>query len=191
MSAIVTEKISPAEYLGAERKSETKHEFIDGTILPMPGASWVHTLICTNLIRLIGNFLEKKDLTVHSNDLRVANSEGNKYFYPDVVVVQGEPNFVDDAFDTITNPFLIIEVLSDSTESYDRGDKFQAYRSIASLQEYVLVSQDKSLIEVFSRHQDGWHLTEASGLEGSVKLENLGLALPLEAVYAKVKFDHV
>jgi Uma2 family endonuclease len=191
MAATTIERILPAEYLEAERKSDTKHEYIDGILLPMPGASWIHTLICTNLIRLIGNFLEKKDLTVHSNDLRVANVGGDKYFYPDIVVIQGEPNFTDNIFDTITNPFLIVEVLSESTESYDRGDKFQAYRSLTSLQEYVLVSQDKPLIEVFSRHQDGWRLTEASGLDSIIRLQKMNLDLSLEAVYAKVKFSNL
>lgn len=84
--ATTIEKISPTEYLEVERKSDTKHEYIEGTLLPMPGASWIHTLICTNLILEIGFFLKKKDLTVHSNDLRVANVGGDKYFYPDIVL---------------------------------------------------------------------------------------------------------
>lgn len=190
MQGTTLEKISPAEYLEAERKSDIKHEYIEGILLPMSGASWIHTLICSNLIRFIGNFLEKKDFTVHGSDLRIANVRGDKYFYPDIVVVQGEPTFTDEVFDTITNPFLIIEVLSESTESYDRGDKFQAYRSIASLQEYVLVSQDKPLVEVFTRHQDAWHLTEAKGLDSKISLQGLGVEVSLAEVYAKVKLSH-
>jgi len=120
MPATAIEKISPAEYLEVERKSDIKNEYIEGILLPMSGASWIHTLICSNLIRIIGNFLERQDVTVHGSDLRIAGEGGDKYFYPDVVVIKDDPKFTDEVFDTITNPFLIIEVLSESTESYDR-----------------------------------------------------------------------
>lgn len=188
MTVTTLERVSPFAYLEAERKSETKHEYLNGIIIPMSGASWIHTLICSNLIRLIGNLIERQDLTVHGSDLKVFSPKTHSYFYPDVAVVKGEPQLTDAYADTITNPSLIIEVLSESTEGYDRGDKFQAYRTIESLQEYVLISQDKLLIEIFTRRDDGWHLTEAKGLDDTIHLQTLSYELALADVYAKVKF---
>lgn len=134
---------------------------------------------------------ERRDLTVHSNDLKVFSPKTKSYFYPDIVVIEGEAELSDEYKDTITNPRLIIEVLSESTEGYDRGDKFQAYHSIESVQEYVLVSQDKPLIEVFTRHENTWYLTEAKGLDSRIKLQilNYDLSLAEVEVYAKVKFS--
>lgn len=192
MAATTLEKISLTEYVEAERKSDVKHEYLDGIVIPMSGASLAHTTITNNISALIWFFIrEKNDLTVHSSDLKVFNPKAKTYFYPDVVVIEGEAELTDEYKDTITNPRLIIEVLSDSTEGYDRGDKFQAYRSIDSLQEYVLVSQDKPLIEVFTRHENIWHLNEAKGLESQIRLQTLNYNLPLADVYAKVRFSQL
>ncbi|MFP4089373.1 MAG: Uma2 family endonuclease [Cyclobacteriaceae bacterium] len=187
---ISVEKVSVEDYLAAERKSEIKHEYIDGTLFPMSGASYFHTIICGNIIRILGNLILKKELTIHGSDLRVAAAEGRKYYYPDVVLIDGEPVFTDPHSDTITNPSIIFEVLFKSTEGYDRGDKFQSYRMLESLQAYVLVAQDKPLVEVFTRNADTrqWVLSEARGTESSIQLPLLDADLALADLYAKVKF---
>jgi len=184
------EKISVQDYLEAERKSDIKHEYSNGTIIPMSGASYFHTLICSNIIRILGNAILSKTRTVHSADLRIAVQETQKYYYPDIVLLEDEPNFTDDQFDTVTNPFIIFEVLSESTERYDRGDKFQAYRTLESLQAYVLVAQDKPLVEVFTKdtRTGQWVLSEAQGSGSSIQLPTMGEKLALSDIYAKVKF---
>lgn len=127
---------------------------------------------------------------MHSNELKVFIPKTQSYFYSDITVVKGEAKITDEYKDAITNPFLIIEVLSERTESYDRGDTFQAYRSVESIQEYVLVSQNKPLIEAFTRNTDNtWTLTEARGEGSLIKLRSLDLDLSLADVYAKVKFS--
>ena len=184
------DKISVKDYLATERKSDTKHEYIDGIIKPMSGASYFHTLICGNIIRILGSFVLKQNITVHGSDLRVAAREGSRYYYPDVVLIKEEPNFTDHQFDTVMNPHIVIEVPSESTEGYDRGDKFQSYRMLESLQAYVLVAQDKPLVEVFTRDAETnqWVLSEARDLESHVQLPLLKEKLVLSDIYAKVKF---
>ncbi|WPP48588.1 Uma2 family endonuclease [Catalinimonas niigatensis] len=189
------EKVSIADYLAAERKSKTKHEYLDGIIIASYGASISHTIICSNLIALIWNLVRTGDFTVHSNDLKVYNSKKESYFYPDVVVIKGDAKATDKHQDVITNPYLIIEVLSESTEGYDSqsplwGDKFQAYRTNESLQSYVLVSQDKPLVEVFAKNSESqlWTLSEAQGLESNINLSPLNAEPALSDIFAKVKF---
>lgn len=186
----IVEKVSAADYLAAERTSETKHEYLDGIIIPMSGASIPHTIICANLIALIWNLIKDKDFTVHNNDLKVYNARKESYFYPDVVVIKGEAKATDKHQDVIANPHLIIEVLSESTEGYDRGDKFQAYRTNESLQCYVLISQDKPLVEVFTKNSESqlWTLSEAQGLASNIKLPTLDAEIALSDIFAKVKF---
>jgi len=187
---VSAEKISVQEYLETERKSDLKHEYDNGTLIFMSGASYFHTLICSNIIRILGNAFLSKTLTVHSADLRVAVQESQKYYYPDIVLLESEPEFTDDYFDTVKNPFMIFEVLSESTERYDRGDKFQAYRKLESLQAYVLVAQDKPLVEVFTKDASTgqWVLSEAQGSDSSIQLPKLEEKLALSDIYTKVKF---
>lgn len=187
---VSVEKISVQDYLESERKSDIKHEYDNGTPIPISGASYFHNLICSNLIRVLGNAFLTETLTVHSADLRIAVQGSKKYYYPDVVLLEGNPEFTDDHFDTVKNPFMILEVLSESTERYDRGDKFQAYRTLQSLQVYVLVAQDKPLVEVFTKDADTgqWILSEAHGLGSSIQLPNMKEKLILSDIYAKVKF---
>lgn len=187
MSTLAVDKISPQEYLRIESESESKNEFVDGIIVPMTGASLVHTIICGNILALIWAHIKEKDFTVHSNDLRVHSPQANSYFYPDIVVIKGEAALTDQHFDTITNPLLIVEVLSDSTEGYDRGDKFRAYREINALKEYILVSQDKPNVEIFSKNSKNiWSLHEASGLQNSIQLNTIDLSLSLADIYNKI-----
>ena len=189
MSAIPKTKLTPAEYLEFERKSETKHEYFDGKVFAMSGAKRNHNKITTNLSGLIWQHLKGKNCESYSNDMRVLVPKTGLYTYPDVVVVCGEPKFQDDVFDTLLNPVLLIEVLSETTESYDRGKKFQHYRSIESLQEYVLVSQDEARIEKYVKTGDGfWLLSEAVGLDSEIKFDSIGCPIALDEVYDKVNF---
>jgi len=183
-------KMSPEEFLTFERASDEKHEYYDGTIVAMSGAKRAHNTICTNLNGLLWQHLKGKDCESYSNDMRVFVPKTRLYAYPDIVVICGEPQFQDNVPDTLTNPLLLIEILSDSTEGYDRGLKFQNYRSIDSLKEYVLVVQLEARIEKYVKHGDGfWMLSEASGLDSSITLETIDCPLSLTDVYDKVNFD--
>lgn len=180
---------TPEEYLALEREAEFKSEYIDGYIVAMAGASEPHNLIVTNIVRELSIQLKGRDCRVYSNDMRVDLRERNLFAYPDVVVVCGEPQFADESRDNLRNPVVIIEVLSQSTESYDRGLKFIKYRRIESLEEYVLVAQDGALIEHYVRQPNGaWLMSEAVGLDGVVRLESIGCDLRLIEVYDKVRF---
>lgn len=134
--------------------------------------------------------LKGKDCENYSSDLRVWVPTTRLYAYPDAIAVCGEPQFVDDEFDTLTNPLLLVEILSESTESYDRGQKFKNYRSIDSLREYVLISQRFPSIEKYVKHGDGfWMLSDAAGLDTSITLESIDCRLSLADVYDKVNFE--
>jgi Uma2 family endonuclease len=189
MSAIPKTKLTPEEYLEFERNSEEKHEYFDGEIFAMSGAKRNHNKITTNLSGLVWQHLKGKDCESYSNDMRVFVPETGLYTYPDLVVVCGEPQFQDDVFDTLLNPLLLIEVLSDSTESYDRGKKFQHYRGIESLQEYVLVSQDEARIEKYIKTGDRfWLLSEAVDLNAEIEFSSIECKIALAEVYDKINF---
>ena len=192
MSAIPKTKLTPAEYLEFERKSDVRHEYFKGEIFAMSGAKRNHCLISVNLNGLIWQHLKGKDFEAYINKMRVFVPQTGLYTYPDLVVVCGEPQFQDDVFDTLLNPVLLIEVLSDSTEGYDRGKKFQHYRSIESLQEYVLVAQDEARIEKYVKHGDGfWLLSEAVGLDSEIEFSSIECKLALREVYDKINLSEV
>ncbi len=185
----IPQKMSPVEFLAFERASDEKHEYRDGEIVAMCGARRAHNKISTNVSGLIWQHLKGKECESYTSDMRVWVPKSRLYFYPDIVVVCGEPEFIDDEFDTLTNPLLLIEILSESTESYDRGLKFKNYRSIDSLREYVLISQTSANIEKYVKHGDGfWMLSEASGLDDTITLESIDCPLSLADVYDKVDF---
>ncbi len=189
MSAIPKTKLTSEEYLEFERRSEERHEYFDGEIFAMSGAKRDHNKISTNLNGLVWQHLKGKNCENYSSDMRVFVPETGLYTYPDLVVVCGEPQFKDAVFDTLLNPVLLIEVLSDSTESYDRGKKFQHYRSIESLQEYILVSQSEARIEKYVRHGDDfWLLSEAVGLESEIEFASIACRVALSEVYDKINF---
>lgn len=191
MSAIPKTKLTPAEYLEFERKSEERHGFFDGEIFAMSGAKRNHNKISTNLSGLVWQHLKGKDCESYSNDMRVFVPQTGLYTYPDLVVVCGEPQFQDDVFDTLLNPILLIEVLADSTESYDRGKKFQHYCSIESLREYVLVSQNEAGIEKYVKTGDGfWLLSEAVGLGAEIEFESIECRIALAEVFDKIDFSN-
>ncbi|MGL4514815.1 MAG: Uma2 family endonuclease [Lacipirellulaceae bacterium] len=190
MSTALSRRFSPEEYLAFERAADRRHEFHRGDVYQMAGASRWHNVVALNVARLLGNALEERPCEVYANDMRVKVDKTGLYTYPDVAVTCEKPRFEDQDLDTLLNPQVVIEVLSKSTESYDRGVKFGHYRQIDSLREYVLVSQERPLVERFVRQPDGsWNLTEAAGLEARIELTTIGAALPLAKVYAKVEFD--
>lgn len=181
--------VTPQEYLQRERKAETKSEYYDGVIVAMSGASWEHNLITAELTRLIGNGLEGKSCVVTASDLRVGVAQCNRYCYPDLTVVCGKPEFEDEAFDTLLNPTLIVEVLSPSTEAMDRGEKFDCLKTLPSLQTYVLVAQDKPCVETFTRQADGtWSHEIKTGLDAIMALPAINCELRLAEIYARIDF---
>jgi Uma2 family endonuclease len=180
--------LSPEEYLAIERQAEIRSEYLDGEMFAMAGGSRAHNLIVTNIVRELSLHLKKRPCEVYSGDQRVRIPEIDLYTYPDVVVACGEPRFEDEHLDTLLNPVLIVEVLSTTTEAYDRGKKFQYSQEIDSLVEYVLVAQDQHRVERFLR-QDGneWLLTTTTGLESTVSLTSIQCTLDLAEIYDKVK----
>ena len=190
MSAIPTQTHYTAEeYLALERSASTKSEFHDGQIYAMTGASRKHNLVSGNIYRELSLQLEKRPCEAYINDMRLKAAEAHSYHYPDIAVVCGTPQFEDAQLDTLLNPTLLIEVLSPSTEAYDRGGKFAHYRKIDTLREYLLVTQDQPSIERYVRQGVVWMLTEAVGLEASVPLESIDCVLSLREVYDKVLDD--
>ncbi len=158
-------KITPEEYLTAERQADFKSEYFDGEVFAMAGASYAHNLIVANVIAELRGQLKHQPCTVVPSDLRLWIETARHYLYPDVTVVRGEPAFTDEAFDTLLNPILIVEVLSKSTKDYDRGEKFTLYRTLPSFAEYVLIAQDRHHVEHFARQADGrWILTDIEEL---------------------------
>ena len=181
--------ITQQEYLELERQSETKNEYWNGEIYAMAGASKRHTLIAANVIASLHSQLKGRPCSVHTGDLRVKVSPTGLYTYPDVVVLCGKPQYDDRVQDTVSNPTVIIEVLSKSTESYDRGVKFEHYRRLESLTDYLLVSQDTSCIEHRVRQPDDkWLLGIYQGLDSVVPVLSIGCELPLAEVYDKVEW---
>ncbi len=182
-------RMTPEEFLAFERPANEKHEYRDWLIVDVSGAKRNHNIIALNLGGEIQRSLKGKECEGYPSDMRVFVPASNLYTYPDLVVACGEPVFQDEVLDTLLNPLLIIEILSESTESYDRGQKFQNYRSIDSLREYVLVSQTSANIEKYGKHGDGfWMHSEASGLDSNVTLETISCPLSLTDVYDKVNF---
>ncbi len=190
MSGIPKRGWTEAEYLEAERASEEKHEFLDGEIYLMTGASLKHNLIVGNAITRFNILLRDRSCIVIPSDLRLKITATGLYTYPDISVVCDPIQLEDDHGDTLLNPILIIEVLSPSTERYDRGRKFQHYRALASLREYVLISQDSARVERYLRQpNDEWLLADAVGLEASLELTSIQCTLLLSDVYEKVSFE--
>ena len=190
MSTVQKKRYTPQEYLALERAAEFKSEYLRGEIFAMAGASRELSLIASNLIGEVGSQLRETPCEVHGSDLRVRVSLTGLYTYPDVTIACGELQFDDQFRDTLLNPKVIFEVLSDSTEAYDRGKKFDHYRQIPSLTEYILVSQTEPLIERYVRQSDGsWRLTVCKGLEAVLELETVPCRLKLADVYFKVSFE--
>ncbi len=187
-TATIIKRYTPEEYLALERTTTIKSEYRNGFITAMSGASRKHNLVAGNMYAEIHGQLRRRSCEAYMGDMRVRVTPTGLYTYPDVVVVCDEPEFLDDELDTLLNPTLIVEVLSPSTEGYDRGGKFEHYRTLDSLKEYVLVAQDQVLVERRVRQGQEWASTEYGNIEETLVLESIGCAIPLREIYAKVKF---
>lgn len=183
-------RLTPDEYLRIERTAEWKSEYIDGEMFAMSGASPRHVLITGNLAAELRNTLRDTPCAAYPADLRVATDRQRHYTYPDVVVACEPLQYVDEHRDTITNPILIAEVLSESTEKYDRGAKFERYRTIPTLAEYLLVAQDRVHVELYTRQPNAaWILREWNDAGTKIELASLRCSLAISEIYAKVAFD--
>jgi len=179
---------TPEEYLEFERQSKVRHEYIDGELFEMAGANKNHNRISSNIIRLLGNQLIERDCSVYGSDMRVKITAAEKYTYPDVVAICGDEAFEDETEDTLLNPMLIIEVLSKSTEAYDRGGKFEFYQLIESFREYVLISQEPFRVEQFVRkNANEWTYFEFRKPNEIVKLNSINCELVLADIYHKIQ----
>jgi Uma2 family endonuclease len=184
-------RLTPEDYLAIERSADFKSEYFDGEIFAMTGASEPHNLIVINTVRELSVQLKKRPCKLYANDMRVKVDPTGLYTYPDLVVVCGKAQLADPHLDTLLNPTLIVEVLSDSTEAYDRGRKFEHYRKLESLVEYVLISQHWPHVESYRRQPDHhWLLTECSGLDSVLRLESIDCELALAEIYDKVELKN-
>jgi Uma2 family endonuclease len=181
--------LTPEQYLEIERKAEFKSEYYQGEMYAMSGARMDHNRLVVNMVAQIHAQLRGRPCEVCSNDLRVRVGADELYTYPDIVVTC-DPRFLDAEYDTLLNPVVIIEVLSPSTEAYDRGKKFGLYRTLDTLREYVVVSSDRVQVERFTRQDSGqWLLTAVNRLEDSIELESIGCKLSLKEAYEHVEFS--
>ncbi len=189
MTAVPKKKLEATEYLAIERAAAFRSEFYDGEMFAMAAANPEHNRVKENLIISIGGQIRGSPCQTYSSDQRVKVNMTGLYTYPDIVGVCGTPEYDAQDRDTLINPIVIIEVLSPSTESYDRGAKLRHYQQIATLKEYILVEQDQSLCEQFVRQaNDKWLLTTLSGLEAELALESVPARVPLSEIYAGITF---
>ena len=187
MSSLAAETFfTPEEYLTSERKATVKSEYLNGQIIAMSGVSLAHTRIIADIVTELNIQLRGRDCEVISNDMRVKTGAEGAYFYPDVVVFYGDPEFEDNVFDTLLNPTLVVEVLSPSTEVFDRGEKFAQYQELISLREYILVSQDRLRVEQYRLMKMQWVATEFRRYEDVLPLVSIGCELQLRDIYRRV-----
>ena len=186
----LVKKFTPLEYLALERTADYRSEYFQGEIFAMAGGSPRHSLIQTNLTGELRAALKGALCTAYNNDLRIRVNPSGLYTYPDASIVCGPLELADGQQDVVLNPTVLFEVLSDSTEAYDRGQKFGHYRQIESLREYVLVSQSEVLVERFQRNPDNtWTLTESRGIDAQFALNSVGITIPLREIYDNVDFS--
>ena len=190
MSTMPRPHLTPEEYLEIERKAEYKSEYYGGEMFAMSGARRAHNLVAMNVGGVLYNQLRSRSCEAYPSDMRVRVSATCLYTYPDVVVVCGKPQFADNEMDTLVNPTVLVEVLSPSTEAYDRGRKFEHYRKIESLRQYLLVASERVSVELFTRQAGGqWLLSSAAGLEEELNLESIECRLRVGDIYEKVELE--
>ena len=189
MQKPATRYYTPEEYLALEETAEYKSEYYRGEIFAMAGASINHNRIVSNLNVILSQKLLKKNCEAFVSDMRLQVEPRDLFTYPDIIEVCGKPQFYQNRDDTITNPQIIFEILSESTKNYDRGEKFEFYRAIPTLREYVLVDQYKIHVEHFSIIETGkWILTEYDDVHHDLKLTAVDLTIPLQTIYSRVEF---
>ena len=181
--------LPPSEYLAWERKQPFKNEYYNGQIIAMSGASRAHNRITVDLTIQLGNQLMNSECEVFASEMRVRTSPEVSYFYPDVIVVCGEPRFEDATFDTLLNPIVVVEVLSSSTAAFDRGEKFEHYKQLVSLQEYIPISQDRVRVESYRRQGTRWLHNTFGRLEDVLSLASIECEVPWRAIYRRVMPD--
>ncbi len=196
MFAIQTSHPTPADYLHEERKRireiDGKYEYINGKLIFMPGASTNHNIISGNIYALLWIELRNRDYIICQSDQRVHHAKAKSYLYPDVVVIPAPPQYADEMFDTVINPQVLVEVLSESTEAYDRGENFLIYRQMDSFREYVMIAQDKHLVEVFYKESgDTWQINTYRSEDETVHLQSLDVRLAIKDIYNKVDWSRV
>lgn len=178
--------LTPEEYIASERKATLKSEYLNGEILAMSGASLAHTRITLDIATELNIQMRGRECEVITNDMRVKTGPKGAYFYPDVVVFCGEPQFEDNVFDTLLNPIIVVEVLSPTTEAYDKGEKFAHYQELMSLREYILVSQNRIRVEHHRLVKTQWVQTEFYKQEDVMPLVSIGCELRLQDIYRRV-----
>jgi Uma2 family endonuclease len=189
MSAKPQRRMTPEEYLAMDRAADFRSEYYAGRVYAMSGGSWIHARIISNVSRRLANALDGRNCDVCSSDMRVQVGP-DFYTYPDVVVVCGEPKFPDARTDIVLNPMLIIEILSPSTERYDRGFKASHYRKMPSLRELVIVAQEEPSVEIYRRQPSNeWLLSEAVGLDSTCRFDSVECTIPTAHIYERVTFD--
>ena len=189
MTAQPQKYYSEGEYLELERDASYKSEYYRGEIFAMAGASHNHNRIVENLSITVGSYFKGKSCRTYSSDQRLHIPANGLYTYPDLLIICGKNEYLDEKKDTILNPSVIIEVFSESTEAYDRGEKFHFFRSIPSLQEYVLINSRSFAAEVFRKNEEGlWFLaSEAYDLAESITLASVDLTIAMEDIYAETE----
>ncbi len=189
MISTIKRRYTLDEYRTLEEKAEGRSEYRDGEIVPMPGGTLKHSRISGNIFAFLKFLLRDTQFEPINSDLRLWIPEYRRGVYPDVMVFDGEPQLNGDRLDEVLNPILIVEVLSPSTADYDRQSKFRMYRSIPSFSEYLLVEQDESFVERYSKQTQGWLLSDFNSLEGAISLESVGVELPMTEIYRGVVFE--
>jgi Uma2 family endonuclease len=189
MSTLSKTFVTPEQYLEMERQAEYKSEYFQGEVFAMAGGTRFHNLIANHIGRDLDEQTRHRNCEVYGSDMQVQVSMTGLYTYPDVCVVCGEAKFLDERGQTLLNPTLIVEVLSPSTEGYNRGRKFEHYRTIESLEEYLMVASDHVHADLFTRQPDGhWVLSAFGDPADTVDLKSIGCRLVLANIYEKVKF---
>lgn len=190
MSAMKQRRMTEDEYLAAERKAERKSEYYDGEVVAMAGASFFHNSIKDNLIGLLSPQLRNAGCRTFSSDMKVWSPRTRQYTYPDIVIICGKPEFKDEKTDILLNPKVIIEVLSPSTDRYDRTTKFKGFIALESVQEYILVSQFDPFVQRFVRRtlHSNWEMTPFVGLESDFELATIPVKIPMADIYRDVEF---
>lgn len=182
--------VTPEQYLEMERASQEKHEYYRGEIFAMSGASWKHNVIAKNMNTLVLPFLTKSPCNMFGSDLRIYIPENSLYTYPDFSIICGKPETPDEEKDNVTNPSVIIEILSKSTRDYDRGTQFHLYRSIKTLREYILIDSTSVCIEIYKwRPDNSWLLSEFKSLSDKFTISTIELTLFLKNVYQDIDFN--
>ena len=184
------QKFTIEEYLELENASDEKHEYYQGEIFAMSGTKQEHDVVTMNLYRDLGNKLRGKPCRPRSSEARIHIKNNSLFTYPDVSIVCGEPEYLNDDEFNLLNPSVIIEVLSPSTKSYDRGDKFKLYRAIPTLREYILIDPEKISIEAFYINGQGeWALREYANMNDTLSILTVGVTLPLTDIYEDTKIS--